>query len=201
MRVIIPLFAVSTVALGAVIRKDSSAPAEDDSITVALTRDTDPSSIEFLPLIELHDDETPTEVIFYADPDFGGKRWGLTPWPDQPSSPTAPGQHCYFVDPGTVSSLKLAKQPDNRRFSCRFYRSTDECQHNKPALTLDYPAEVPSLEKDLDNQIQAALCWWTSAVEQNAATSGRKAIQLREPISVNASIANTMDDRKVFRLY
>lgn len=41
-------------------------------------------------------------------------------------------------------------------------RTTDGCQYNKPALTLDYPAERASLGPELDDRINSALCWWTS---------------------------------------
>ncbi|KAF2439716.1 hypothetical protein P171DRAFT_109719 [Karstenula rhodostoma CBS 690.94] len=150
MRTFLSLLAVVSVALGAVIRRDDGA----DSGLVKLESFNESSTLANY------------EVLFYEDQNFKGAGWGMVPIPNQPSSPETGGQFCYFVDPGRVSSLKLVKQRNDRRFSCRFYRTLDACQHNIPALTLDYPAERASLGPELDNQINSALCWWTSPAQE-----------------------------------
>ncbi|KAF9732723.1 hypothetical protein PMIN03_000818 [Paraphaeosphaeria minitans] len=152
MRIFLSILVIVSVAFGAVIRKVDG----DDS-----------GLLELVPLNEssvLAD----YEVLFYEDPNFKGAGWGMVPIPNQPSSPDNAGQFCYFVDPGRVSSLKLVKQRNDRKFSCRFFRTTDACQHNIPALTLDWPAnaERTSLGPELDNQINSALCWWTSNIKE-----------------------------------
>jgi len=83
MRSILSLFAVASAALGAVVRKDSSAGSD------------------FPDLVPLNDTSNLAdhEVLFYEDPNFKGAGWGLTPIPNQPSSQNNPGQFCYFVQP------------------------------------------------------------------------------------------------------
>lgn len=83
-------------------RKMNDGMASENSDTVSLAADASDLK-ELVPMVELENnptiqDATPVEVIFYTDPNFSGQTWGLTPYPDQPSAPEAPGQHCYFVD-------------------------------------------------------------------------------------------------------
>jgi hypothetical protein len=83
MRIFMFLLAVVTTALGAVVRRDGGAES---------------NLLQLVPLSE-GSNLADYEVLFYEDPGFKGAGWGLTPIPNQPSSPDNAGQFCYFVDP------------------------------------------------------------------------------------------------------
>lgn len=83
MRISLLLFAVTSAALGAVIRSDDGV----DSGPLKLVALNESSAL------------ADYEVLFYEDPNFKGAGWGMVPIPNQPSSPENGDQFCYFVEP------------------------------------------------------------------------------------------------------
>jgi hypothetical protein len=84
MRIFLSLLAVVSTALGDVARRDGGG--------------AESNILQLLPLNE-SSKLVDYEVLFYEDPGFKGAGWGLTPIPNQPSSPDNAGQFCYFVEP------------------------------------------------------------------------------------------------------